>query len=92
MSGKFTTKNTSENFSPRICRAYELYFGMPVKNQDKPWQKVWPLRKAFTPGTENVFYPPLVQKENITIPPLHIKLGLMKNFVKALNREGQAFQ
>lgn len=55
-------------------------------------KKVWPLRKAFTPGTENVFYPPLVQKENIIIPPLHIKLGLMKNFVKALNREGQAFQ
>lgn len=53
---------------------------------------MWPLRKAFTPGTENVFYPPLVQKENIIIPPLHMKLGLMKNFVTALNREGQAFQ
>jgi len=25
------------------------------------------------------------------LPPLHIKLGLMKNFVKALDRNGAAF-
>ena len=30
---------------------------------------------------------PLVPPENILLPPLHIKLGLMKNFVKALNKE-----
>ena len=26
------------------------------------------------------------------LPPLHIKLGLMKNFVKALHKHGAAFQ
>ena len=35
---------------------------------------------------------PLVPPENVLLPPLHIKLGLMKNFLKALNKEGQAFK
>ncbi|KAF2361566.1 hypothetical protein FHG87_007676 [Trinorchestia longiramus] len=33
----------------------------------------------------------LVEPSNILLPSLHIKLGLMKNFVKALNREGGGF-
>ena len=28
----------------------------------------------------------------VLLPPLHIKLGLMKNFVKALHKNGAAFQ
>ena len=35
---------------------------------------------------------PRVDSTDVLLPPLHIKLGLMKNFVKALNREGQAFK
>jgi hypothetical protein len=27
----------------------------------------------------------------VYLPPLHIKLGLMKNFVKAMDRDGQVF-
>jgi hypothetical protein len=27
----------------------------------------------------------------IILPPLHIKLGLMKNFIKAIVKEGLAF-
>ena len=34
----------------------------------------------------------LVNPRNILLPPLHIKLGLMKNFVKALDKDGQSFQ
>jgi len=34
------------------------------------------------PGEKNVVNPPLVLQEKIYLPPLHIKLGLMKNFVK----------
>ena len=33
----------------------------------------------------------MVDPEKIIIPPLHIKLGLMKNIVKAMNRDGDAF-
>lgn len=54
--------------------------------------KVWPTRTSFTPGIFNVRSKPLVSMESIILPPLHIKLGLMKNFVKALNRDGRAFK
>ena len=35
---------------------------------------------------------PLVDRRNIVSPPLHIKLGLIKQFVKALCKEGNCFQ
>ena len=34
----------------------------------------------------------LVDPNKIFLPPLHIKLGLMKNFVKALNKSGDGFK
>jgi len=43
-------------------------------------------------GTENVKYKPLIAPENVLLPPLHIKLGLVKNFVKAPDKLGGAFQ
>lgn len=38
------------------------------------------------PGNKNVIREPLVEREKVIMPPLHIKLGLMKNFVKALEK------
>lgn len=35
---------------------------------------------------------PLVDPNDIILPPLHIELGLMKNFVKALDKNGAGFQ
>ncbi|KAK9738792.1 hypothetical protein QE152_g9548 [Popillia japonica] len=35
--GKFSPLGKSEKLSLNICRAYELYFDMTVKNQDKQW-------------------------------------------------------
>jgi hypothetical protein len=43
-------------------------------------------------GQKSVAYPPLVDPGKIYLPPLHIKLGLMKNFVKAVNTTGPGFQ
>ncbi|GFO50462.1 hypothetical protein PoB_007696700 [Plakobranchus ocellatus] len=51
----------------------------------------WPVREHFLPGEKSISHEPLVLPEKIILPPLHIKLGLMKNFVKALNKDGQAF-
>ena len=34
---------------------------------------------------------PLVKPNKILLPSLHIKLGVMKNFVKAMDREGSGF-
>jgi len=42
-------------------------------------------------GQKNVAHQPLVEPSKIFLPPLHIKLGLMKNFVKAMNKEGAGF-
>lgn len=47
--------------------------------------------KNFIPGTKNISHEPLVNPQCVFLPPLHIKLGLMKIFVKALDREGVAF-
>jgi hypothetical protein len=36
----------------------------------------------------NIIHEPLISRENIILPPLHIKLGLIKQFVKALDKSG----
>ena len=52
----------------------------------------WPPRDVLKPGSHNVIREPLVKKENILLPPLHIKLGLIKQLVKALKHNQPAFQ
>ena len=53
---------------------------------------LWPKRTSLTPGEKNIFNPPLVLSEKIFLPPLHIKLGLMKNFVKGMDKTGRGFE
>ena len=56
--------------------------------REQHWrQKKWPVREQMVPG-ENIQAQPLVERSKIVFPPLHIKLGVMKQFVKALNKEG----
>jgi hypothetical protein len=50
--------------------------------------RVWPERGNFVPGTKNILNEPLVDPQKILLLPLHIKLGLMKQFVRALPQEG----
>ncbi|GBL90029.1 hypothetical protein AVEN_178422-1 [Araneus ventricosus] len=40
----------------------------------------------------NVEYPPLAEPHKIIIPPLNIKLDLVKNLVKAMEKNGPAFK
>lgn len=47
-------------------------------------RKEWPDRQTMHPGQHNVQNVPLVAKEKVILPPLHIKLGAFKQFVKAL--------
>ena len=42
-------------------------------------KRIWPARKIFEPGHKNVKYHSFVESLRILLPPLHIKLGLMKN-------------
>jgi len=41
---------------------------------------------------KNVISPPLILPEKIYLPPLQIKLGLMKNFVKGMDKTGRGFE
>ncbi|KAJ4440809.1 hypothetical protein ANN_10655 [Periplaneta americana] len=47
-------------------------------------RKEWLKRESFIPGQKNVKHDALCNPENVYLPPLHIKLKLMKNFVKAM--------
>jgi hypothetical protein len=49
--------------------------------------KDWPLRQANVVGQHNIINPPLVAASKILLPPLHIKLGIFKQFVKSLQSE-----
>ena len=49
-------------------------------------------RKTFVPGEHSLKYNPLVDMNEVLLPRLYIKLGLMNNFVKALHKNGAAFQ
>ncbi|GBL81793.1 hypothetical protein AVEN_93547-1 [Araneus ventricosus] len=61
--------------------------------REKHWvQSNWPPRSDLKPGDPNILHQPLVDRKNIIFPPLHIKLGLMKQFVQALSIEGDCFK
>ena len=44
------------------------------------------------PGKKNVQHVPLIDSSRVLLPPLHIKLGLIKNFVKGMNQYSDAFK
>ena len=51
-----------------------------------------PLRKELVPLKEsNVINNPMVDRDRILFPPLHIKLCLIKQFTKALDLDGDCF-
>lgn len=54
-------------------------------------KRKWPKRSKFVPGEANIQNMPLVNPQDVYIPPLHLKLGLMKNFVKSLDKEKAGF-
>ena len=53
-------------------------------------KKVWPQRGNFTVGLKNVANPLFVSPNKIILPSLHIKLGLIKQFVKTLDKDCDA--
>ena len=63
------------------------------RNDGQHWQrKHWPSRKNLVVGENNVVNEPLVDRDRIILPSLHIKLGLMKQFVKSLDKDGACFR
>jgi len=54
--------------------------------------KLWPKRTSLTLEQKNVVNPPLVLPEKIFLAPLHRKLGLMKEFVKGMDKTVRGFE
>ena len=52
----------------------------------------WSARLVLKPGQHIIANMALVPREKIILPPLHVKLGLFKQFVKAFNKELPVFQ
>ena len=46
----------------------------------------------FTTGQSNIKWKQIIDCHKILLPPLHIKLGLIKQFVKTLDQESKAFK
>ena len=44
----------------------------------------WPLRDEIKAGHQNIINEPLITKDKTLLPPLHVKLGIYKNFLKAI--------
>jgi hypothetical protein len=55
-------------------------------------KKDWPMRDVDIPGTSNISHLTLVDRQKVILPPLHIKLGLMKQLVKTFDKESAAFK
>ena len=57
------------------------------RGKTKHWeQEQWPEKKEFTPGEKNI-----LNEAKVLLPSLHIKLGLMKQYVKSLDKHGACF-
>ena len=55
-------------------------------------KKDWPLQEELVPCKErNIINHPLVDRDRILFPPLHIKLRLIKQFTKALDKDDDCF-
>lgn len=52
----------------------------------------WADRAAFQIGVDSIDHLPLVPSSKIILPPLHIKLGMISNFIKALDKNGFPFK
>ncbi|CAN2390955.1 hypothetical protein PRIEUP_LOCUS992 [Pristimantis euphronides] len=60
------------------------------KNHYKTRQ--WPLKVGHTVGRYNVQHKSVIDSFQVFLPPLQIKLGLMKQFIIAIDRDGNGFQ
>jgi hypothetical protein len=57
--------------------------------KDRLHIKQWPLRRETILGENTIAHWPLVDKTKIYLPPIHLKLGLIKISVKAMNKKSE---
>jgi hypothetical protein len=54
-------------------------------------QKQWRKRESLIAGQKRVVNAPITTPEKVNFPPLHFKLGLIKNFVEAMDQISAGF-
>jgi len=76
------------------CTKYSCFLCLWNSRADgEHYEKIhWLTREELMPGRYNVIKEPLVSREKVLLPLLHIKLGLLKQFVKALDFKWETFQ
>ncbi|KAL6421342.1 hypothetical protein ACFW04_014682 [Cataglyphis niger] len=82
----------NEKPSISIDHAVNIKETTAVRNLSHYKRKLWPDRECYSPDKENVKNVPLINPKKFSFPPLHIKFGLMKNFVKALDINNAVFK
>ena len=55
-------------------------------------KKERPRKQTFTPGIKNIILEPLIDPAKDLLPPLHIKIDLIKQFVRALSTNRPCFK
>lgn len=56
------------------------------------FQLNWSSRSELKSGDPNILHQAIDNRQNITFPPLHAKLGLLKQFLKILSVQGVCFK
>ena len=68
-------------------------FSVLLRAKSQDWIKdVRPVSNSLKPGNKNLMIEPLIEPERIIFPPLHIKLGVRKQFFEALDFHGDCFK
>lgn len=62
------------------------------QNTSLHYKRNWPPRPCYEVGVDNVKQEPLVEPSKVLMTPFHIKLGLIKQFDKHLDREDESFK
>ena len=76
-------------FTKFPCFIYEC----DCRDRESLWiKKMQPKRQEWFPGKKNILNEYLIDSQNILLTSLHIKLRLVNQFVKALDKGGKCFQ
>ncbi|KAF2360564.1 hypothetical protein FHG87_008680 [Trinorchestia longiramus] len=85
-----TSKSLSSLWVCKYCCVLCQWDSRAVSRHYK--QKDRKSRSTFVSGEHSIQENPLVDMNKFFLPPLHIKLSLLKNFVKAMDKNGAVFQ
>jgi hypothetical protein len=77
---------------PRYSKYPSFMCEWDSRTRSQHWdQKWWTPRISLEPGSRNILHKSLANQKKILLPFLHIKLGIMKQYVKTLPKTWNCF-